>query len=89
MDDLKIIIKTMADVKAKYEFAKTCGIGVAAAKESMKNVAFNYFDQLQNIAQENISLREEIEMLNVALADSDKELKALREKKKTKESPDR
>ena len=48
----------------------------------MKNIAFNYYDQLIDAAKENISLREEVESLDEALANADEELKELKKPKK-------
>lgn len=86
MADAKDIVQAMATAKAEYSAAIARGSGVAVAKERMKNIAFNYYDQLQNAMLENISLREEVEALDTALADADQELKELREKKKPKDS---
>lgn len=87
MTDIREIVQNMADAQAAYIAAQARGMGVAVAKERMKNIAFNYYDQLRKAAQENISLREEVDALDAALADADKELKELRGKKKSKEVP--
>lgn len=78
-DVTKEMIQNMADAKAAYISAQARGMGVVTAKERMKNIAFNYYEQLLKAAQENISLREEIDALDAALADADKELKELRQ----------
>ena len=78
MSDMNKIIADMTMAKNKYELAKDTGIGLAAAKEQMKNVAFNYFDELLAAAKNNTTMAEEIAALNVALEDSDKELAALK-----------
>lgn len=75
----KEMIQNMADANAAYISAQARGMGVAVAKERMKNIAFNYYEQLLKAAQENISLHEEIDALDAALADADKELKELRQ----------
>ena len=75
------IIKEMTDAKMEYIAAQNRRAGVSAAKERMKNIAFNYYDQLIKAAQENISLREEVDSLDAALADADEELKKLKKKK--------
>lgn len=81
--DTKKIIDDMTDVKSEYEFALARGSGIASTKERMKNVGFNYFDQLLDIAKQNIALKEQIEVLNVALEDSDRELAELKAKAKS------
>lgn len=84
----KEMLQSMADAQAAYISAQARGMGVALAKERMKNIAFNYYEQLQKAAQENISLREEIDALDEALADADKNLEELRmaeDKKKIQE----
>lgn len=75
------MIKEMMDAKMEYIAAQTRRAGIVAAKERMKNIAFNYYDQLIKAAQENISLREEVDSLDAALADADEELKKLKKKK--------
>lgn len=75
------MIKEMMDAKMEYIAAQNRRAGVSAAKERMKNIAFNYYDQLIKAAQENISLREEVDSLDAALADADEELKKLKKKK--------
>lgn len=76
------IIEEMTNAKAEYVAAQTRGAGIAGAKERMKNIAFNYYDQLIDAAKENISLREEVESLDEALANADEELKELKKPKK-------
>ena len=78
---MKKIIEEMTNAKAEYIAAQTRRAGIVAAKERMKNIAFNYYDQLIKAAQENISLREEVDSLDAALADADEELKKLKKKK--------
>ena len=78
MSDMNKIIADMTMAKNQYELAKNTGIGLAAAKEQMKNVAFNYFDELLAAVKEGATLTEQITALNVALEDSDKELAELK-----------
>ena len=80
------IEKIIADMKLardQYEVAKLTGINISPTKERMQNIAFNYYDDLIDIASKYKEAAEEVEVLNAALADSDAELKKLRDKKKT------
>ena len=76
--DYKKIIADMEFAQNRYVTAQGLGIGVQAAKEQMKNVAFNYFSELLTAAKSNGVMAEDIAALNVALEDSDKELAALK-----------
>ena len=78
--DIEKIIADMEMAKGKYDLAVDTGIGVNAAKEQMKNIGFNYFSQLLEIAKKSKSAQEQIDMLTVALEDSDKELASLKAK---------
>ena len=78
MSDANKMIADMTMVKNKYELAKHTGIGLAAAKEQMKNVAFNYFDELLTAVKDGSVQAEQIAALNVALEDSDRELAKLK-----------
>jgi len=82
---MKEIIEKMTNAKAEFIAAQNRGSGIAVAKERMKNIAFNYFDQLIDAAKENASLREEVAALDAALADADEELKELKKSKKKTE----
>ena len=86
MSDMNKIIADMTMAKNKYELAKDTGIGLAAAKEQMKNVAFNYFDELLDVVKDGTTLTEQIAALNVALEDSDKELATLKAASKGKKA---
>lgn len=72
--------KIEAISKAKHELisAKARNSGVMAAKERMKNLLFNYCDDLVNLALENQRLNSEIESLNVALEEADQEYNELK-----------
>lgn len=73
--------------KAKHDLvsAKARNSGVLAAKEKMKNILFNYCDELVELAVENQNLRREIEALETALEESDHENDELRAKLKAAE----
>ena len=86
MTDMKEIAEKMADAQAAYMAAQARGMGIAMVKERMKNIAFNYFDELRKAALENISLREEVDSLDAALADADEELRKVKEAKGPKGS---
>ena len=72
------MISELVNAKNMLEVARTSGLGVNAAKERMKNILFNYCDDLVADAKECASLREEVEALEAALEESDEENKKLR-----------
>ena len=74
------IISEMTLAQSAYNLAKETGIGIARAKEQMKNIAFNYFDELLEAARNAQTLQDEVNMLRIALEDSDKELAELKKK---------
>lgn len=76
------IISEMTLAKDQYALAKSTNIGAAQARERMKNIAFNYFDELLDAAIKSKELGEKVDLLNLALEDSDKELAELKKKKK-------
>ena len=80
--NIETIIREMSLAKGQYETAQETGIGVNAAKERMKNIAFNYFVKLLDIAKKSGELNSQVEALTIALNDSDKELSALKKAKK-------
>lgn len=80
------LIEAMAAARSEYQSALTRGMGVAVAKERMKNIAFNHYDQLIKALMENKSLNEEVDALDVALKEAEEELKTLKEKQKPTKS---
>ena len=76
--DNKKIISEMTLAREQFNLAKDTGIGLAAAKEKMKNIGFTYFDDLLEAAKKAVALEDEVATLNVALEDSDRELSALK-----------
>ena len=74
------IVSEMTLARSAYELAKETGIGIERAKEQMKNIAFNYFTQLLECAENNKTLQDEVNVLRIALEDSDKELSELKKK---------
>ena len=76
--------KIEAISKAKHELtsAKARNSCVMAAKERMKNLLFNYCDDLVNLALENQRLNSEIESLNAALDEADQEYNELKQELK-------
>lgn len=87
MDKMDKMIAEMTLAKDQYELALNMNIGVAAAKERMKNVAFNYFGELLEIVRKSKDLAAQVDVLNAALEDSDKELAALK-RTSSKKKPD-
>ena len=81
------IISEMTLAQSAYNLAKETGIGIARAKEQMKNITFNYFDELLEAAKKSKSLQDEVNMLNIALEDSDKELAELKKKSASAKKP--
>ena len=66
--------------------AKAANAGVSLAKERMKNLLFNYCDDLVNTALEYGKLKEEVESLETALEESDQENAQLRKEIKNLKS---
>ncbi len=81
------IISEMTLAQSAYNLAKETGIGIARAKEQMKNIAFNYFDELLETARNTQTLQDEVNMLRIALEDSDKELAELKKKSTSAKKP--
>ena len=88
MNELKNIIPQLKAAKKNYEAAQARMSGVASAREGMKNLLFNYFDELLQAAIDNEALREEVEALDVALKEADAEIQQLSRKKKPKPPAD-
>lgn len=75
--------------------ARARGSGMVAARERMKNLLFNYSDELVAMAVENEKLKADVAMLEAALEEGDQEnndlrrqLKELKEHKKEHPSND-
>lgn len=73
------IISKQAEAKQRFISAKASNSGINMAKEQMKNLLFNYFDELIDAAIEIGKLREENDMLDAALRESDREIDRLRD----------
>lgn len=80
------LIEAMAAARSEYQSALTRGMGVVVAKERMKNIAFNHYDQLIKALMENKSLNEEVDALDAALKEAEEELKTLKGKQKPTKS---
>lgn len=80
------LIEAMSVARSEYQSALTRGMGVAVAKERMKNIAFNHYDQLIKALIENKSLNEEVDALDIALKEAEEELKTLKGKQKPTKS---
>ena len=70
--------------KAKHDLvsAKARNSGVMAAKEKMKNLLFNYHDDIVKMAMEFQNLQDEVSVLEGALEESDLENNELRKELK-------
>lgn len=78
------MIEEMKLARQEYAVALTNNIGVARAKERMMNMAFNYYDELLQAAEENIALKEENAMLSASLDEADAQLNAMKTAKNKK-----
>lgn len=74
----KEMIVSLSAAKQAQVSAKASQSGVSVAKERMKNILYNYYDELIQAALDNITLREENEALEIALQESDDENQSLR-----------
>ena len=83
-----MMYEELKNAKIAYTAALASRSGVVAAKERMKNILFNYYEDLISLAEENKKLIEENESLNVALQEADEDLaKVEAELKKLKNPP--
>lgn len=82
------IVQKMTSVHDEYKRALASNMGIAPAREKLKNVVVNYYDEILKALKEVDSLKEEIAALDKALEDADNEIKALSSKKKKKEEED-
>ena len=71
----------LSDARIAYESAKARGNGIAGAKETLKNLLFNYAQEIiddlcgqQALHDKIAELEAEVEALNEALDEADKEL---------------
>lgn len=76
------IVENLTRAKREYESAMARRGGVGVAKERIRNLLFNYFDQLLSAYIENKSLHEEVEALDTALREADEELKKTKKPKR-------
>lgn len=72
------MIEKQSAAKQKLIAAKARASGVTLAKEQMKNLLFNYYEDLVQAALDNISQREEVSAQDEALQEADKENDSLR-----------
>lgn len=72
------MIEKQSAAKQKLIAAKARASGVTLAKEQMKNLLFNYYEDLVQSALDNISQREEVSAQDEALQEADKENDSLR-----------
>lgn len=80
MADIKEIRDALSSAVMGYKSAVSTNVGISPAKEKLKNLLFNYREDLILAAVENVELKKENEALNAALADSDDEIDELRHK---------
>ena len=71
-------ISSLSAAKSALISAKASNAGVSVAKERMKNLLFNYYEDLIATALECANLKEEVESLEAALFESDQENAELR-----------
>ena len=71
-------INSLSSAKLALISAKASNAGVSIAKERMKNLLFNYYEDLISTALECVSLKEEVASLEAALEESDQENADLR-----------
>ena len=71
----------LSDARIAYESAKARGNGIAGTKETLKNLLFNYSQEIiddlggqQALHDKIADLEAEVEALNEALDEADKEL---------------
>lgn len=76
-------ITSLSAAKSALISAKASNAGVSVAKERMKNLLFNYYDDLIMSALESMNLKEEVESLEAALEESDQENAKLRKELKS------
>lgn len=77
----------LTDAHIAYESAKARGNGIAGAKETLKNLLFNYAQEIiddlggqQALHYKIADLEAEVEALNGALDEADKELADMKAK---------
>lgn len=90
MTDITVagMVESLGRAKQEFITAKARNSGVAVAKERMKNLLFNYYDPIVQALLENAKLKEENDMLEASLEDTDKENDELRAKiKELEEQP--
>lgn len=71
------MINSLSSAKMELISAKARSSGVNVAKERMKNLLFNYYEDIIQFVLEAKSLQEEVEALEAGLEDSDNENKKL------------
>lgn len=81
-------ISSLSAAKSALISAKASNAGVSVAKERMKNLLFNYYEDLIAAALECANLKEEVASLEAALEESDQENADLRKEIKELKSQD-
>lgn len=76
------MIEAISKAKHNLVSAKARNSGVIAAKEKMKNLLFNYHEDIVKMAMEFKSLQDEVSVLDAALDESDRENDQLRKELK-------
>lgn len=79
-------IESLSKAKRDLQAAKARNSGMTAAKEKMKNLLFNYYEDLVSLAEENEKLKADVAMLETALSETDQENDELRKKLKAAET---
>lgn len=74
VNNISKMFEELAEAKLDYVSALGRKSGVAAAKNRLMNLLFNYYDDLVYLVEDNKRLTEENESLNAALQEADEEL---------------
>ena len=75
-------IDALARAKRELKAAIARNSGITAAKDRMKNLLYNNYEDLASLAEENNRLRSQNKVLNDALDGADRDNDALREELK-------
>ena len=75
-------IDALARAKRELKAAIGRNSGITAAKDRMKNLLYNNYEDLVSLAEENNRLRSQNKVLNDALDEADRDNDALREELK-------
>lgn len=80
-------LETLKQAKLELRNAESIRAGINIAKERMKNILYNYKDELIEMAEQFIPMSDENRELREAQAEDSKEINALRKKLAALEAP--